>query len=229
MAGVTKGMKGKLRYSQSARHRICIGISWDATEEAVERPEQYRPKLSSEDEDSSESRRDYETRYGYELEGDVKKVKETFDLDLICLVFNKQGEIVDAVSPMEGEEVDQSGMIYHSGDERHGVSANDDEVVAVELKDLPGYASHLVFLAIIQSGHTYGQVVNPEARIYDSLSNKDLLRIRIPVKEGEDQTAFIFSRVYRGIDGWMVHYIGEFRLDHQVEDWAEEVKRFLTP
>jgi stress response protein SCP2 len=229
MAAIGKGETGILDYSKTVRHRICAGISWDPIEEAIERPAQMRPSAPDEGE-SIESRREFTDQYGYDIKPEIGEVTETFDVDLVCLVFNAEGELVDAVSPMDGEEVDQSGKIYHSGDERHGASTNDDEIISVELKGLPDYAHHLVFLAIIQSGHDYAYVVNPQARIYDSMSNKDLLKIDIAGPDSTGSTAYIICRVFRGEgeDEWMVHNISEFRVDQDIEDWAEEVKAHLN-
>jgi stress response protein SCP2 len=142
-------------------------------------------------------------------------------------MFNKENEIVDAVSPMDGEEVDLSGKIYHSGDERHGVSINDDEMISVELKDLPEYIHHIVFFSTIQSGHDFATVVNPEARVFDGMSNKNLLLEKIDGEDLAGKTAHIFCRIYRGEEDWMIHNISELRVDAEIKDWVKEVKPFL--
>ncbi len=224
MAGLAKGDKTKLDYSIEARQRICIGISWDAIEENVERPEVYHHAPSKADENEE----NVINPYGYDIDAEIGKVTETFDVDLICLIFNAEGELVDAVSPMDGEEVDQTGKIYHSGDERHGASINDDEMIAVELKDLPEHVHHMVFLSIIQSGHDFSYIQNPEARVYDSKRNTDMLAEPIVGPNTDGQTAYIMCRIYRGEEDWMIHHIGEFRVDTDVADWGEEVKPFLA-
>ncbi len=227
MANIEKGNSDILQYTHQARHRVGVSVRWDAVEEAVERPELY--KLSKpEGADKSEHTRGFTNPYGEDIKAEIGVVKETFDVDLICLMFDENGQIVDAVSPMEGEEIDQSGKVYHSGDERHGASINDDEIISVELKDLPEYIHQMVFFATVQSGHDYSAIVNPEARIFDAMNDRDLLLVRMDGAEAEGKTAFIFCRIYRGEEDWMIQNISEFRIDAEIADWAEEVKPFLS-
>ncbi len=226
MAKIEKGKAGILRYTKQARHRIGVSIRWDAVEEQVKRPELFKLARPTESDDA-ESVKGFVNPYGQDIKAEIGMVRETFDVDLICLMFNSDKELVDAVSPMDGEEIDHSGKIYHSGDERHGASINDDEIISVELKDLPDYIHHIVFFATVQSGHDYSMIVNPEARIYDAMNDRDLMLVSMGGPASAGQTAFIFCRIFRGPEDWMVHNISEFRVDRQVRDWAEEVKPFL--
>src|SRR3989339_722456 len=116
MAKIEKGTAGILRYTKQARHRIGVSVRWDAVEEDVERPELFNLKRPDAT-DEKEAVRGFVNPYGEDINPEIGIVKETFDVDLVCLMFDKDGDVVDAVSPMEGEEIDQSGKIYHSGDE----------------------------------------------------------------------------------------------------------------
>ena len=224
MARLPKGETTKLNYSIEARQRICVGISWDAIEEDVERPELYNRAPSEKEKDEGTGI----NPYGHDIDAEIGSIKETFDVDLICLIFNADGELVDAVSPMDGEEVDQTGQIYHSGDERHGASINEDEIISVELKGLADHVHHMVFLAIIQSGHDFSYIENPEFRVYDSKRNTDMLAEPISGPEAEGKTAYVLCRIFRGSEDWMIHHIGEFRVDTDVADWGAEVKPYLS-
>ncbi len=227
MEEIEKGDTVVLDYTKQARHRIGVSIRWDAVEENIERPDLYKLK-KPEGSDRAEASGGFVNPYGEDLDAEIGVLKETFDVDLVCLMFNKDGEIVDAVSPMDGEEIDQSGKVYHSGDERHGASINDDEIISVELKDLPEYIHHMVFFATVQSGHEYTSIINPEARVYDAMNNRDLMLVGIDGDDAQGKTAYIICRIFRGEEDWMLHNIGEFRVDMEVEDWAEEVKPFLA-
>lgn len=227
MAIIRKGDKGILQYTHTARHRIGAGVSWDAAEKKVDRPKLFqlnKPEFGEAEEDLSEH---FENPYGEDIKSEVGEVLETYDIDLVCLMYNEDGELSDAVSPMDGEEIDQSGKIYHSGDERQGISINDDEIISVELKDLPEYIHHMVFLVTAQCGNDLSEIVNPEMRIFDAIDDRNLLHTQMGGASAKGKTAFIFCRIYRGKDDWEVHNISEYRIDAEVENWAEEIKPFL--
>ena len=248
MAFPEKGSHIPLAYTKHARHRVNIGIRWDPVEDiplvpkenpfAIEPPPpsdiEHTRKLSSEDirEEKSEEEKTEEEElaeiYGYQIDASVGHIAQTFDVDLVCLVFDAQGNFMDAVSPDPTEVIDQSGKIYHTGDEQHGISEGDDEVISVELRDLPPYAHCLVFLATVQSGHDFSQVIKPEARIEDAMSHKDLALIDLGGKNAKGQTAIIICSLYRGAEDWMLHNISEFRVDQNIKDWTQEVRPFLN-
>ncbi len=229
MTGPAKGEHALLQYTQQARHRVNFSIRWDAAEEEIVRPEMF--KISKQDDEDHNDKLLKEMAesnpYTEDLNVEMGKITETFDIDLVCLIFNADGEIVDAVSPIAEEEIDRSGKIYHSGDEQHGVSTHDDEIISVELKDLPDYIHHMVFLATAQSGHDFAQVINPEARVSDAMTDNDIMLVNMGGGEAAGKTGFIFSHLYRGEEGWMLHNISEFRVDAQIEDWTAEVTPYL--
>lgn len=220
---LNKSLIKTLEYSKNARQRICVGISWDAYEEAIEKPDMVDFPRSDEHDIPEE----FSNPYGHEIDIEIGKIKEVFDIDLACLIFNKDGELVDAVSPMEGEEIDESGKIYHSGDETDGVSKDDDEIIYVELKDIPEYIHHVFFIAICQSGHDLQRVINPEARVYDSTSRNEMLKCSMGGKDASGKTAFVICRIFRGDDEWMIHHICEHKIDLEIEDWSEELKKYI--
>jgi len=217
---LAKGETIPLKYTKQARQRVTVGISWDTPEIMPERPEKFNTEL---DDDTN--------HYNVELDVTVGFVQEIYDLDLICLIYNDQFELIDAVSPAPEENVDLSGAIYHSGDDTAGVSAGDDEQISVELLGLPEDICHMVFMSIIQSKHTFGQVLNAECRVADGKTNQDLVVFPMGQRGGHeaDTTACVMVVLSRSFQhDWVIRNLSEFRIDKDVADWGEEVKKMIV-
>lgn len=153
---------------------------------------------------------------------------ETYDLDLACVMYGADGEAVDGVSAKPDETMDSSGKVYHSGDDTGGEGdRTDDEAISVELKDLPDYIHHIVFVGEIQSAHTFGDIKNPSMRIADGKTNDDQLHTPLNAPEGKSKTAFVFARLSRKDDDWTITNIGEFFNGEDIEDWIDYLKRYL--
>lgn len=204
-----KGDSAHLEISETEQRRVHIGVGWDVREE-----EERKRKLFG------KTTEDGDNQY-------VRINVEQYDMDLVALIFDAEGNAVDAVSPELDEVMDQSGKIYHSGDNDTGRGDYDDEVISVELGDIPDYVHHIVFLVIAQSGHTFDRILESEARIADGKTDKNALKIKMG-EDGKGKTACIFARIYKRGDQWMVHNISEYRMDTEIEDWAEEVKPYLS-
>tara|TARA_B100002019_G_C21124214_1_gene524940 strand:+ start:150 stop:854 length:705 start_codon:yes stop_codon:yes gene_type:complete len=214
-----KGKTMPLMYTQKGRQRITVGLLWDTPEAFAEGQDSFRPET-----DLGVS------VYGEQLNVEIGFVQETYDLDLVCLMFDKDKVLIDAVSPDPLESIDHSGTVYHSGDETEGVSSGDDEQISVELAYLPKNIHSLAFIGIIQSGHYFGHVLNTECRVADGRTNAELWRAPIgrTLKDGSDKTAVLFCTIYKGGDtGWTLKNIMEYRVDIDVEDWAKEVAPYL--
>lgn len=215
-----KGEAGPLLYTNQGRKRVTVGISWDTPEVMPERPEAFSSDM---DEGTS--------NYNEKIDVTVGFIKETYDLDLVCLIYDDNNTLIDAVSPSPQENVDLSGAIYHSGDDTAGVSAGDDEQISIELAHLPEEIHYMVFLAIIQSGHTFGQVLNAECRVADGKTDNNLLKFSLVEEGSEDasKTAAAMVSIYKNPESneWFVKNISEFYIDREVDDWGEEAIKFL--
>ncbi|MCB9965263.1 MAG: TerD family protein [Rhodospirillales bacterium] len=214
-----KGRSALLPHTQSGRERVTIGLSWDTPEIMPERPETFISQLD----DSGDV-------YEDDIEISVGFVQETYDLDLVCLIYNRERVLIDAVSPAPEETVDLSGAIYHTGDDTEGISAGDDEQVSVELANLPEDVTYLVFLAIIQSGHTFGQLLNTACRVADGKTDSDILNFFL-AKDGEDganKTACALIALSKDEAAqWHIRNISEYRVDKDVEDWGLEAASLI--
>lgn len=206
-----KGDSAPLEISETTQRRVHIGVGWDVREEEEKKRKLFGNVTGGENPDN---------QY-------IQINVEQYDMDLVALIFDAEGNAVDAVSPDLDEVMDQSGKIYHSGDNDTGRGDYDDEVISVELAGIPDYIHSIVFLVIAQSGHTFDRILESEARIADGKTNKNALKINMG-EDGKGKTACIFARMFRRDDQWLVHNISEYRMDKEVEDWVEEVKPYLA-
>lgn len=195
-----KGQTVPLHVTQQARQRVLYGLRWDPGME------------------------------GGKTTGTMglwrKKAPAAVDLDAVCVLFDAAGECVDTVSAKPQEAVDSSGAVYHSGDDPSGTGDNDDEHISVELLNLPDHISDVIFLAIVQSGHSFAEVRNPSARIADGMTDRN--QLVLPLSGGADSDVAVLARIHRGGEsGWTLHHIGEFLHLGQIEDWISSLQPYL--
>ncbi|MEM7618719.1 MAG: TerD family protein [Pseudomonadota bacterium] len=201
MTQIARGEKGPLNQSQKSKQRIIAGLSWDAREDKVG------------------------------MVGRVLKHDSQHDLDLSCYIYNKSGEFIDFVGPEAQDSMDESGKIYHSGDDMSGEGEGDDERIAAELAELPYEIHGMVFLVEISSNHVFADVESPTARIGDSFTETDLLSININHDGCADKTAFVMAAVYldnQSSSGWNLHHIADYPDITQVEDWGSYLSRYIA-
>lgn len=153
------------------------------------------------------------------------------DLDICAYIFDDEGDFVDLVTADANEAIDESGCIYHSGDDQSGEGEGDDEAISVELLNLPEEITDIFFLIEVQSNHFFGDIAEVSMRIADGLTDKELLYIDLNAKDGKEAIAYAFAHIYRSEEsgtGWMIHYIGEYPDTDNIESWAEYFAQYLS-
>ena len=201
-ARIAKGQSAPLNVSMEAKQRIFAGLGWDPNEGATLKDKALN-KIG------------------------VKQLHH--DLDLACYIYDSQKRYISHVSIEAGRETDQTGQIYHSGDNVAGVGDGDDEQISVELKDLDLAIHSIIFLASIKSGHKFNEVTEPEIRLVDGYSGREFLHLSLLDLEGSDKSAFVFARINRGDNSeqWQLSHIGEFTDLVEGTNWAETLKAYL--
>ena len=192
---MNKGDIVPLEYSREARHRVVCGLNWDARERRAGLMEKLRG-------------------VGHNV--------ETHDLDLACVMYGADGEFLDGVSGRPDENADQSGKVYHSGDDTTGTGDLDDEAISVELRDLPADIRHVIFVVEMQSKHTFADVDIPTVSIADGKTHKVQFEA---IMEGP-RTAFVFGRLVRQGEDWLFHYIGDYYDSADVVDWVDTLQQY---
>lgn len=200
MSKLAKGQSTKLNVTQEARHRVFVGLGWDPVE-----------RVSLIDKAKA-----------------IASGKETHhDLDLSCYIFDRDGRYISHVAAQDGKNADQTGHIYHSGDNIEGLGDGDDEQISVELKDLDPAIANIIFKASIKSGHSFAEVKDPEIHISDGYTGRQFLHQMLSDTPENDRNAFVFVRLHKTPEGqWMMQYIGEFLDQAGRTDWPEILKPF---
>ncbi len=201
MPRIPKGQTVPLNVTQKARRRVFVGLGWDPNED-VGITDKAMGALG---------------------------LKDTHhDLDLSCYIFDKNKRYISHVSVEEGRGVDQTGKIYHSGDNVEGVGDGDDEQISVELKNLDKAIHTIVFKASIKTGHTFDEVTDPEIRLADGYSDHNFLNVSLLDTDNNNKSAFVFASLVKDAEAqWTARHIGEFIDVPEDGNWAELLKTYI--
>lgn len=169
----------------------------------------------------------------------TKPVKKSFDLDLICLVFDTENRLKNIIGPETSNLVNENTSIFHSGDETDGVGIMDDEDITVQLKDLPPDVKALFFL-VHSNNHNFRDCRNAECRVFDVQNNIDLHKHEIGKTEGENTRSLLFLRLMKDAEGhWEILPIEKYgamdflssdvkqKPERDYERLAETVQKYL--
>lgn len=194
--------KTPLQFSTQGKGRILVGLSWDP------RPD----------------------KIGF-IDQVVRKDSQ-HDMDLTCFLYNAESEFVDYVGAEAQDSMDQSGKVYHSGDDMSGEGGGDDETITAELNALPADIHALVFLAEVKSRHVLGDVDRPSARLLDSLTGDILLETYL-AENADDKSKiacilWAISRDPASHTGWSLSAIRTCPDLADISEWGPYLARYLA-
>ena len=139
---------------------------------------------------------------------------DEFDLDasVLCLTArNKLKSKSDVI--YFGNLRHQSGAITHLGDNLTGKGEGDDEEILVDLPQVSGDITKLVFVVNIynalQRKQDFGQVKNAFVRLVDLKNNQEIARYNLSGETYQGATGMILAEVYRQEDDWKMEAVGE--------------------
>lgn len=199
---MNKGESKPLNVTKEAQHRVVVGLGWDPAD---------APKL-------------------IKKIGSIAKGRPTHhDLDLSCFMFDEHKAMIGKVSADGDFAIDESGKIYHSGDNVEGLGDGDDEEISVELKDIPPIINSIIFTAHISTGQSFGSVNAPEMRIYDAYTGHNFLHHDLSEQSGADKGTFVFISLQRSAaNDWSLHYIGDYPVSKDQKDWEAALQSYLA-
>lgn len=129
-----------------------------------------------------------------------------------------------------GNLTHSTGCIKHRGDNLVGGTGkrNDDEQIAINLKDMPDAAKRLVVVVNIYNckprRQHFGMVKNCYARIVDDATKEEICRYNL-TDNYNGKTALIVGELYRDENGeWQFKAIGEGTNDGSISELAERYK-----
>ena len=129
----------------------------------------------------------------------------SIDLDASCIMLDANKQMVDAI--WFGQLQSKDSSIQHTGDNRAGAGAGDDEVINVNLSRIPDHVQALVFTVNSFTGQTFATVNNAFCRLVNASNNSEVARYDLSAQGSH--TALILAKIYRHNGEWKMHAIGE--------------------
>ena len=138
---------------------------------------------------------------------------QAFDLDASAIVCNADGRALsDQHFVFFNNMTSPDGAVQHTGDNKTGEGAGDDEQVKVNLAGLTPDAARVVFPVSIYESETaqqtFGQVRNAYIRVVNQADNSELARYDLS-EDASTETAMVFGELYRNNDEWKFRAVGQ--------------------
>ena len=143
---------------------------------------------------------------------------DEIDLDASVILLDSSKQPVDTVS--FGQLISKDGAIRHGGDNLTGEGEGDDEVIYVNLTDLPAHVTHLVFTVNSFRGQTFNEVENAFCRLVDETKNEELCRYTLTDQGGH--TGVIMASMSKTSEGWTMTAHGKPCAGRTVNDLAQD-------
>ena len=140
------------------------------------------------------------------------------DLDASLILLDAEKKVLDTISFQKLKSSD--GSILHGGDNLTGDGDGDDEVIHVNLGQLPAAASHMVFTVSSFRGLTFNEVENAFARLVDEATKTELCRFTLT--EQGAHTGVIMASMSKTSAGWQMTAHGKPCQGRTVKDLAQD-------
>jgi tellurium resistance protein TerZ len=122
---------------------------------------------------------------------------KVIDLDASAVMFDANLALLDIVSYRQLTSKD--GSIRHSGDEREGDEAGDDEVINISLPTVSPKTKYIGIVINSFSGHELDDVASASCHLFDPKTRADIATYTLTnSKELDKHTALIMGCLYRG-------------------------------
>lgn len=136
-----------------------------------------------------------------------------FDLDASAIVLNADGKVLsNAHFVFFNNTSTPDNTVVHTGDNRTGEGAGDDESINVNLAGLPAEATKITFPVTIYDGtargQNFGQVRNAYIRVVNAAGGAEIARYDLS-EDAATETAMIFGELYRNNGEWKFRAVGQ--------------------
>lgn len=129
-----------------------------------------------------------------------------FDLDASAFMCGANGKVrTEADFIFYNQKVGPG--IEHMGDNRTGEGDGDDEQIVIDLTAVPADITEINFCVTIHTGQTFGMVENAKIRLFDQVTNKELVTYDLS-EDYSCETALVFAKLYRHNGEWKFNAIG---------------------
>lgn len=136
-----------------------------------------------------------------------------FDLDAAVILVGENGKVLSTTdwSSIVFYHNQEAPGFMHSGDNRVGDAAGDDESIGTRLQEILPQVKRVIITASIFAGtkrkQNFGQVEDAYVRLVNPVNGKELLRYDL-TEDFSQETAVIFAEIYRHGGGWKMKAVG---------------------
>jgi tellurium resistance protein TerD len=136
-----------------------------------------------------------------------------FDLDASALMLGANGKILsDSHFVFFNNLKSPDGSVEHTGDNLTGEGEGDDEVIKVNLANVPPDVDKIAVAVSIYDaeprGQSFGQVRNAFIRVVNQDDNREITRYDLS-EDASTETAMIFGELYRNAAEWKFRAVGQ--------------------
>jgi len=148
---------------------------------------------------------------------------EAVDLDASCACLDREGNQIDAV--WFRKLVSTDGAIRHSGDNRTGEGAGDDETLSVDLAGLDPRIVALVFTINSFTGQSFQRVKASSCRLINVEAGQALAQFALDAQG--THTALLMAALLRKGTDWEMSAIGETGFGRTLQDLTDPVRAWV--
>ena len=135
-----------------------------------------------------------------------------FDLDASVFILGENKKLLsDSHFVFYNNLKSPNEAVVHTGDNRTGAGDGDDEQILVDLSKIEPNAAEICIVVTIheaaQRGQNFGQVRNSFIRIFDSVTNQEMLKYELE-EDFSIETAVEFGRIYKRNGEWKFEAVG---------------------
>ena len=154
------------------------------------------------------------------------KQKKDFDLDSSVICLDENGKLADFKDIICFSNLKHSsGAIIHHGDNLTGFGEGDDEVITINLFQIPDRISRLVFVVNIykclEREHDFSLITNAFVRLVNIANHQELARFNLSGEEYQGMTGMKLAEVYRYNSEWKMVAIGDGFSADSLQDIAD--------
>ena len=127
------------------------------------------------------------------------------DLDASCLLY-AAGNLQDVVWFQKLRS--DNGAVVHTGDDRAGGGDGDNEIIRVNLDQLPQGVDTLIFTVNSFLNDSFKGIPNARCRLLNGKNNQELARFDLTL-DGGDHTGMVMAKLYLQGNAWHMQAIGD--------------------
>jgi len=136
-----------------------------------------------------------------------------FDLDASVFMLKADGKVrSDADFIFYNNAKSACGSVQHTGDNRTGAGDGDDEVIKIDLSNVPADVEKIAFAVTIHDAQvrsqSFGQVNKAYIRVANEAGGAEIARYDLS-EDASTVTAMIFGELYRAGGDWKFKAIGQ--------------------